>query len=125
MEWMESPSASALYASDYDKNWIQRLSDTRSSTGAYQIDGAETGVFLFQAGDVASDADGFVYVCDSGNQRVLRYDSAKELIQRVDLETVSGTGPLTRPVAVAANDSLVFVADPGSSSVFKFKRRLR
>ena len=123
MEWMDSPSGSALYVSDYDKNWIQRLSDTQSSTGSYQIDGAETGVFLYQAGDVAADAAGFVYVCDTGNQRVLRYDSSKEFIQRVDQAEVLGRGPLSHPVAVAANDSLVFIADPGNATVFKLRRR--
>ena len=122
MEWMDSPSGPALYVSDYDKNWVQRLSDTQSSTGAYQIDGSETGVFLYQAGDVAADATGFVYVCDTGNRRVLRYDSSKQFIQRVDVAEVIGTGPLSNPVAVAANDSLVFIADPGNATVFKLRR---
>ena len=122
LEWMDGPAGSALYVSDYDKNWIQRMSDTQSSNGLYQIDGAETGTFLFQAGDVASDADGFVYVCDTGNRRVLRYNSAKEFVQRVDIAEVGGTGPLTNPVAVAANDTLVFIADPGISTVFKMRR---
>lgn len=123
LEWMDAPSGSALYVADYDKNWIQRMSDTQPSTGIYQIDAAETGTFLFQAGDVASDADGFVYVCDTGNRRVLRYDSAKEFVQRVDIAQVGGTGPLVNPVAVAANDTLVFIADPGSATVFKMAKR--
>jgi hypothetical protein len=123
LEWMDSPSGSALYVSDYDKNWIQRMSDTQSSTGFYQIDAAETGTFLFQAGDVAADASGFVYICDTGNRRVLRYDSAKEFVQRVDLAAVGGIGPLVNPVAVAANDTVVFIADPGNSTVLKMVRR--
>lgn len=122
MEWMDTPTGPALFVSDYDKNWIQRLSDTQSSTGTYQIDGAETGTFLFQAGDVAADASGFVYVCDTGNQRVLRYDGSKNFIQPVDRTDLTRPGPLSRPVAVAANDSLVFIADPGKSTIFKFRR---
>jgi hypothetical protein len=123
MQWMYSAGNPGLYVSDYDKNWIQRLSDGQSSTGIYQIDGAETGAFLFQARDVSVDEAGFVYVCDTGNQRVLRYDGEKNFIQRVDIADVRGTGPLRRPVAVAANDSLVFVADPDAGLIYKLQRR--
>jgi hypothetical protein len=122
MQWMYTASGGGLYVSDYDKNWIQRLSDSQSSSGSYQIDGAETGVFLFQAGDVSADEAGFVYVCDTGNQRVLRYDADKNFVQRVDIAEVGGTGPLSNPVAVAANDSLVFIADPGAGLIYKLKR---
>jgi len=40
----------------------------------------------------------------------------------VDISDVLGTGPLMNPVAVAANDTLVFIADPDLSTVFKMSR---
>ena len=123
IDWLQTPDGTSLYVSDYGKNWIQRLSDDQPSSGFYFIDGAETGAFFYQAEDVAVDADGFVYVCDTGNRRVLRYAADKSFVQRVDISDVGGSGPLVRPVAIAANDTLVYIADPGSSIVYRMRRR--
>ena len=123
IDWMLTPNGSRLYASDFNKNWIQVLSDQQSSTGYFALDGAATGTFFYQADDVAADEQGFIYVCDTGNRRVLRYGPDNPFIQRVDISDVGGTGPLVRPVAVAANDTLVFIADPGYPAVFKMRRR--
>ena len=122
LDWIAGSASSALYCSDYDKNWIQKLDDAQSSTGEYALDGVETGTFFFQAQDVAADKRGFVYVCDTGNQRVLRYDPDHNFVQRVDIPEVAGVGTLVRPVAVAANDTLVYIADPGAAAVLKLKR---
>jgi hypothetical protein len=123
IDWMLTPNGSRLYASDFNKNWIQVLSDQQSSTGYFALDGAATGTFFYQADDVAADEQGFIYVCDTGNRRVLRYGADDPFIQRVDISDVGGTGPLVRPVAIAANDTLVFIADPGYPAVFKMRRR--
>jgi len=116
-------NGSRLYASDFNKNWIQVLSDDQASTGYFALDGAATGTFFYQADDVAADEQGFIYVCDTGNRRVLRYGADDPFIQRVDISDVGGSGPLVHPVAVAANDTLVFIADPGYPAVFKMRRR--
>jgi hypothetical protein len=123
IDWMLTPNGSRLYVADFDKNWVQVLSDDQPSTGYFALDGAATGVFFFQADDVAADEQGYVYVCDTGNRRVLRYAADDPFIQRVDISDVGGVGPLIRPVAIAANDTLVFIADPGNAAVFKMRRR--
>jgi DNA-binding beta-propeller fold protein YncE len=67
--------------------------------------------------------DGYIYVCDTGNQRVLRFAPDGSYVQRVDHELNSSNQPLANPVAVAANDSVAYVADRGRSEIIRYKRR--
>lgn len=113
----------ALYAADFGKNWAQKLDDSRTSTGFYFLDGGQSGQTLLGPEDVAVDLQGFVYVADTGNRRVLRYGPDALYLQRVDVEPNASKLPLQNPVAVAADDSLVYVADRGAAEVIRYKRR--
>jgi hypothetical protein len=118
----------ALYTADLAKNWVQKLSDQVPSTGYFMIDGKTSPDQLALADpvDVAADEQGFIYVADPGNQRVLRYDAAGNYVQSVNVDKdVSGRllVQLVNPVTVAADDSLVFVGDPGLGEVIRYKRR--
>ena len=112
----------ALYAADFGKNWVQKLSDLTSSTGYFSIDQA-LGLSLLRPLDVVADPQGFVYLVDAGNQRVLRFDGAGGYVQTVNVETDAFGRQLLSPTAVAADDSLVFVGDGGLSEVIRYKRR--
>lgn len=113
----------ALYLSDFGKNWIQKLSDSEPSTGFYQLDGNQSGESFNGPLDVTVDLQGYVYVADQGRQRVVRYGPDQLYIQRVDVEADANGNPLADPVAVAADDSLVYVADRGAAQVLRYKRR--
>jgi NHL repeat len=112
----------ALYAADFGKNWIQKLSDSQSNTGFYQLDIA-AGQNLSEPTDVTVDLAGFVYVCDTGNARVLRFDPGAGYVQQVNVEADAQGQVLQIPVAVAADDSLAYVADAGLGKVIRYKRR--
>lgn len=112
----------ALFAADYGKDWVQKLSDVTSSTGLYRIE-ADSTSSLNTPADVAADLAGYVYVADTGNQRVLRFDPYGEFIQRVDVERDSDGQALLDPVAVAADDSLVYVSDFAARKVVRYQRR--
>jgi sugar lactone lactonase YvrE len=114
---------SGLYASDFGKNWIQKLSDALPSTGFYQLDGGQTGKLLNGPEDVTVDRAGFVYFVDGGNRRVLRYDAHEEFVQKVNVEKDAYGDSLDTPVAVAADDSLAYVADRALGRVIRFQRR--
>ena len=97
---------------------VAKLSDIQPSTGFFQIEGSGEGPTLTSPSSVSVDLRGYVYVADTGNHRVLRFSPEGEFIQRVDLEP----SPVQQPVAVAANDSVVFVADRALSQVFRYQR---
>jgi DNA-binding beta-propeller fold protein YncE len=74
--------------------------------------------------DVVVDADGFFYAVDEGNQRVLRYsDTDRAFVQIVNVENNASGLPLQRPVAVAADKDLVYVADRDAGEVIRYRRR--
>lgn len=116
------PGGPALLAADFGKNWVQKLSDAVSSTGLFRID-ADTATFLNGPADVAADRAGFIYLADTGNRRVLRYDQYGDFAQRVDVEPDAYGQTLLEPVAVAADDSLVYVGDRGAGKVIRYQRR--
>ncbi len=114
--------AGPLHVADFGKNWVQKLSETEPSAGFWQIDAAE-GSNLSGPVDVAVDLQGFTYVVDAGNLRVLRFDSSAQYVQRVDVANLGLGTPLVDPVAAAADDSLVYVLDRGADRVYRYRRR--
>ncbi len=124
LDWVGAgvPGGTALLAADFGKNWVQKLSDATSSTGLFKID-ADSASSLNGPADVAADLAGFIYVADTGNQRVLRFDPSGEFVQRVDVEPDADGQALQDPVAVAADDSLVYVGDRAAGKVIRYQRR--
>jgi hypothetical protein len=112
-----------LFAADFGKNWVQKLSDALSSTGQFLIDADSSGGNLNGPLDVATDLTSFIYLTDTGNARVLRYDPYGQFVQRVDVEKDSDGRPLVLPIAVAADDSLVYVGDRDGNRVIRYQRR--
>lgn len=111
----------ALYVADFGKNWIQRMMD-EVPVSDLKIEQAE-GLSLYGPLDVTADLQGFIYLADTGNQRVLRFDGSGEYVQTVNVENDAYGQQLMNPVTVAADDSLVFVGDSGLSQVVRYKRR--
>lgn len=120
--WGNSVGGPGLFAADFGKNWVQKLSDAASSTGQYKID-ADSSSSLNGPVDVATDLAGYVYLTDTGNRRVLRYDAYGQFVQRVDVELDSQGQPLADPVALAADDTLVYVGDRATNKVIRYQRR--
>jgi hypothetical protein len=122
LSW-SSATGPALYAADFGKNWVQKLNDQAKSTGFYFLDGGLSGTPFNGPTDVVVDLDGFLYICDNGNRRVLRYGGGQTYEQIVNVESDSDGQTLLDPVAVAADDSLVYVADRGLNKVIRYQRR--
>lgn len=116
-------AGNALYATDFGKNWIQKLSDTQASVGFFSLDGGRSGTPFNGPTDVAVDAQGFMYIADTGNQRVVRYGPDQDYIQDVNVEPDEQGELLVNPVAVAADDSLVYVGERTLGKVIRYKRR--
>jgi DNA-binding beta-propeller fold protein YncE len=127
MQWA-SPQVAALYFADRGNNQVQRYGDPAGGAWSYKLDlggsGADS-MLLAQPLDVAVDSAGFVYVVDAGNQRVLRYDPDGNRVMpwgRVD-RTPDEPGTLALPVAVAADNRQVYIADRGAGEVLRYWRR--
>lgn len=125
MQWA-APQGSALYFADTGNNQVQRYGDPVGGASSFKLDigGAGTdSMLLAQPLDVAVDSAGYVYVTDSGNLRVLRYDSDGNFVQRVDRNPDDVTPLLVRPVSAAADNRQVYVADRGAGQVLRYWRR--
>lgn len=109
-----------LYFADLGNDEVQKFGEAGGSS--FKIDEGDSSL-LAAPNDVALDRAGYVYLVDAGNQRVLRHDPNGEYVQRVDFDVALPAAPLVAPAAVAADDSLVYVADPGANIVIRYKRR--
>jgi DNA-binding beta-propeller fold protein YncE len=127
MQWA-SPQGAALYFADMGNNQVQRYGDPVGGAPSFKLDYGGSGadsMLLVQPLDVAVDSAGYVYVVDAGNQRVLRYDPDGNRVMpwgRVD-RTPDEPGTLVRPVAVAADNRQVYIADRGAGLVLRYWRR--
>ena len=113
---------SGLFQADLGNNSGQKLSD-RDTTGYFRIEQAGDGSPITTPPDITTDAGGYIYLCDSGNRRVLRFNSGGGYVQRVDVEPDASGLTLLAPVSVAANDSIVYIADRGRGEVIRYQRR--
>lgn len=120
--WTNNLTGSLLVA-DFRKDVVQKLSDQISNTGLVNIDGTDSDLGFNGPTDVAGDQQGFIYIADSGNNRVLRYDALGNYVQRVDIEPNRNGLPLRSAVAVAVDDSLAFVGDAVAGEVIRYQRR--
>ena len=125
MQWAD-PQGPALYFADLGNDQAQRYGDPVAGPLSFKLRLGGSGpdsMLLSQPVDVAVDSAGYVYVADAGNLRVLRYDSDGNFVQRVDWNVGEVKEPLARPVAVAADNRQVYIADRGAAQVLRFRRR--
>ncbi|MEO5987422.1 MAG: hypothetical protein ABIU54_08340 [Candidatus Eisenbacteria bacterium] len=114
----------SLYVADRGNSQVKALSVIQTNVGLLKVDGSTTGSNFLRPEDVYADLAGFFYVLDRGTRRVWRYDGTTgEYVQRVDLEPNAQGETLLDPVAIAADDSLAYVADRGRGKVIRYKRR--
>jgi DNA-binding beta-propeller fold protein YncE len=99
----------SLLVADTGKSWIQVLSADVPLSGR-QVAGPSDALLDLRAPlDVWVDSNGYFYVADTGNNRVLQLGSAGDL-----REVVTETDPdaPALPISVAANPTQVWVPDP-------------
>ena len=85
-----------------------------------------TTVYFNTPFDIAVDSSGYIYVLDSGNNRVQKFDSTGKYVSKFG---TYGTGTSTattvyfnEPSGIAVNDSYIYVADSGNNRVQKFDK---
>ena len=128
LKWSSITGAS-LFFTDHGNNEVQKFDLAGSVANSFKLDicDADT-TTLVQPLDVDVDDEGYAYVVDAGNRRVLRYDpSGLHCVQRVDIEPGPSGLPLSGPVAAAAGildgRSYVYVVDSALNEVAVFRRR--
>jgi hypothetical protein len=114
-----------MYVADTGKDWAQQLDPTRKNLGFYKVDGSETDSTLKGPLGVAVDNEGYFYVSDAGNRRVLRYELNGTFNQVVNQ---SGTDGMLAPASVTVGTIqaklYLYVADPASNriNVYRFQK---
>ena len=104
-------ATSYTYAADEDKHW-ERTQD------AYLPDKTVTGLGLSSPEDLFIDEDNMLYIADTGNRRVIKYDINSGQVAGI-LENGEFTGP--RGVYVTENGD-IYVADTGAKAVLIFDK---
>jgi hypothetical protein len=108
-----------LIVADTGKNWVQRLRpDTTDIAAIAEPIGRQEGLLL-APWDVASDSRGeFIYVADTGHDRVLQFQTTGDFGDTVySPEKIPLDSALVAPRFVCGEDSLVFVSDPAGDRI--------
>lgn len=115
----------ALFVADRGNNAAKLIATSVPRVGYVKVDGSETpdGTSFHAPEGVAVDRQGYLYVVDRLNKRVLRYDQFGTYIQDVNVENNADRLPLQDPIAIGVDDSLAYVVDKGRDQVIRFKRR--
>ncbi len=110
-----SPSGAIVVADTF--GWRIRLFNTElQSTGGFgQVPKTDSGVApgpfeLFGPRDAAFDADGRIWVTDTGHDRLLVYRANGDFVRAIG-KAGGGRGEFNEPVGIAIKDGSVFVAD--------------
>jgi tripartite motif-containing protein 71 len=116
-------STGNVYVADSGNNRIQKFTYNTSS-GAYayaaQWDGAASGNALNYPSGVTVDSSGNVYVADTNNHRIQKFDSSGNHLMNWG-SPGSLDGQFIQPKGVAVDNSgNIFVADTGNNRVQKF-----
>ncbi len=125
MLW-SSATGSALHFADTGNHEVQKFADPVSAGSSFKLafgGGGADLTHLSSPTDVSVDANGYVYVADSGNKRVLRYDPNGDFVQKVNIEKDAAGDTLETPVAVTADNDQVYVVDPTHAEVVRYLRR--
>ena len=128
MSW-SAVTGAALFFADTGNNEAQKFDEFGSLANSFKLDvcDADTSVFVRPV-DVAVDDEANVYVVDTGNGRVLRFDpQGRRCVQRVDVEPNTLGLHLTSPTAAASLDfngtNYVYVVDSAVNQVVVYRRR--
>lgn len=115
------PKSSYVFDLQYDGGGVKlRLPSPVAYVANRVIDGISLGVGVMKGPqDLFVDHEGFVYVADSGNNRILKLDADGNLVLQFGQD---GEGALNNPqgVFVWPFDGTIYVADTGNNRIAKF-----
>ncbi len=109
-----------LQVTDTGKNRVQKLVRNQFAFGVLSVLGPALDDPLSSPLDSDSDEAGNIYIADTGKNRVLKYDSSGSLLATVNWDPTYPVGP---PVAVAARDKWVYLADPENGKILIYELR--
>ncbi|KPL09296.1 MAG: hypothetical protein AMS26_23020, partial [Bacteroides sp. SM23_62] len=118
---------SFIYVSDTNNHRIQKFTPDGQFVTKWGSEGSDDGQFDFflqdnrlAQGGIATDINGDVYVADTGNNRIQKFDSDGVFIMKWGTEG-SGEGQFNNPewIAIDTNGN-VYVADTGNNRIQKF-----
>lgn len=114
-----SQATSYTYTLDDDNNFVR-------TQDAYLPDRTITNLGLKTPSDMIIDENNIMYICDTGNMRIVIYNLASEKVEHIisgDDEIYKGTDftGFTTPKGIfRTQDGTLYVADVGGKAVYKF-----
>ncbi len=107
-----------IAVSDFKKDRVYLLDRDLRRTGTFGTSGSGEGQFHGPEG-VSFDANGYLYVVDTGNSRVQKFDESGAFILKFG-EPGDYDGQLSNPADVAALKDRVYVSDSGNARIACF-----
>ncbi len=115
-----------VLVADAELNRVQKLDASTTNEGLVQIPPLDVSEAWFSAPtEVVSDERLFIYVADTGSDRILRFDregAFADTVYAPMYEPTIGAGVLARPSAIEADSASVWVADPANERIVVLTR---
>lgn len=114
-------SAGHVFVTDYNNGRIVEYDEAGNYVAFYGKKGSGLNKFTKPLG-ISVDENGYIYVADSGNNRIVRFlPVAGAITEWQTFGTLgSGEGQLKKPLGVFVKNSTVYVTDTGNSRVVTF-----
>ncbi len=112
-----------LIVADTGKHWVQRLRpDTSNVAAILDPIGLEEDLLLAPEGVAVDPSGEYIYVADTGHDRVLKFQLDGEFADTIySAQKIGLDPPLEAPRYLCARDSLVFVSDPETNRLALFQ----
>jgi streptogramin lyase len=114
-------SAGRVFVTDYNNGRIVEYDEAGNYVAFYGTKGSGLNKFTKPLG-ISVDENGYIYVADSGNNRIVRFlPVTGQITEWQTFGTLgSGAGQLKKPLGVFVKNGTVYVTDTGNSRVVTF-----
>ncbi len=106
---MTFDSKQGIFVTDYSQNKVHKIDLANNRYLSFSGSGSDNGL-LYGPRGISTDKNDHIYVCDSGNNRIVKFDNDSNFLANIppNWETNDRFGTIT---SIACHDDLIYVCD--------------